>query len=209
MKRQLDSIRLVRLLADLRAEWAWRRSDRLGPLPARAKRRLLRRYAREFRLRTLVETGSYLGDTVAALRHDFDHSYSIELSPELARRVKNRFRTAGNVTIVEGDSGAVLPEIVRGLHGPALFWLDGHFSGGVTARGSLDTPVIAELDTVLRHPAQGHVILIDDAAWLDDQLGGDGLDQIRARILAARPQWTVLLRNDILRAHAQAPRTVL
>jgi hypothetical protein len=201
MKNWLDSIPLVRLLADFRAEWKWRRSNRLGPLPARAKRRLLRQYARDFRLHTLVETGSYLGDTVAALRRDFAHIYSIELSPELARRAKERFQTARNVTIVEGDSGTMLPEIVRGLRAPVLFWLDGHFSGGVTARGTLDTPLVAELDTVLRHPVQGIVILIDDAAWLDDHLGGHGLEQICARIHALQPNWTVDLRNDILRMH--------
>jgi hypothetical protein len=202
MKKRLDAIRLVRLLADFRAEWKWRRTDRFGPMPARAKRHLLRRYGREFGLHILVETGSYLGDTVAALRRDFSHVYSIELSPELAQRAKRRFQNARNVTIVEGDSGTALPDIVSSLHTPALFWLDGHFSGGVTARGSLDTPVIAELETALKHPTQGDVILIDDAAWLDDHLGGDGLEQIRTRILAERPQWTVELRNDILRTHA-------
>jgi len=174
----------------------------VGPMPARAKRRLLRRYAREFRLHTLVETGTYLGDTVAALRRDFGHIYSIELSPELAQRARKRFQTARNVTIVEGDSGIKLAEIVRGLETPTLFWLDGHFSGGVTARGSLDSPLIAELDTVLNHPATGDVILIDDAAWLDDQFGGHGLERIRARIQSAQPQWTIELRNDILRTHA-------
>jgi hypothetical protein len=208
MKKWLDSIWLVRWFADCRAEWKWRRSDRRGQLPARTKRRLLRRYAQEYGLHILVETGSYLGDTVATLRREFNHVYSIELSAELARQARRRFRGASNVTIVEGDSGTVLHEIVRGLHAPALFWLDGHFSGGVTARGSRDTPVLAELETVLSHPQQGHVLLIDDAGWLDVELGGTGLEQIQAQILAAHPHWVVDLRNDILRAHAPPNTTV-
>src|SRR5579859_5086884 len=116
MNEGLASFRLLRLLADFRAEWTWRRSDRLGPMPARMKRRVLRRYAREFRLHTLVETGTYLGDTVAALRRDFSHIYSIELSPELAERARKRFETTRNVTIVEGDSGIKLAEVLGHLH---------------------------------------------------------------------------------------------
>jgi hypothetical protein len=204
MQQWLASSSLIRRIADFRAEWKWRRSDRLGPLPSRAKRRLLRQYAREFGLHILVETGSFFGDTVAALRREFDHIYSIELSPQLASRARQRFRTLPNVTIIQGDSGSVLADVIRDMHRPVLFWLDGHFSGGTTARGPLDTPVIAELEVVLSQPALGHVVLIDDAAWLDAELGGNGLEQIRVRILAAYPHWTVERRNDIVRAHAPA-----
>ena len=41
-----------------------------------------------------------------------------------------------------------VPELVRQLDGPALFWLDGHYSGGDTAKGELDTPVSAELESI-------------------------------------------------------------
>ncbi len=202
MQQWLDANSLVRRLAEFRAEWKWRWSGRGGPLPARSKRRLLRRYARQFGLAILVETGSYRGDTVAALRREFKQVYSIELSPDLARMAEKRFRRARNVTIIHGDSGATLAELTRELHVPTLFWLDGHYSAGSTARGTLSTPVLAELEAILSHPVSGHVVLIDDAAWLDVELGGNGLDQIRTRILAAQPEWTVVMHDDIVRAHA-------
>ena len=50
---------------------------------------------------------------------------------------------------------------------PVLFWLDGHYSGGDTAKGELDTPVSVELDSILESPVKGHVILIDDARCFD------------------------------------------
>ncbi|MEM7478871.1 MAG: hypothetical protein AAF483_28125, partial [Planctomycetota bacterium] len=61
-----------------------------------------------------------------------------------------------------GDSAKLLPEIVAGLDdAPALFWLDGHWSGGETAGEGQECPVVDELNC-LKHRQQD-LILIDDA----------------------------------------------
>jgi hypothetical protein len=191
----------VRRIADMRAEWKWwLHTDHSGALPSLRKRRLLRSVGRRFGLKVLVETGTYLGDTVAAVRRDFRHVYSIELGHELARAAQSRFSGA-NVTILEGDSGRLLSSVVSGLAEPALFWLDGHYSGAVTARGDKDTPVLAELQAILASPVAGHVLLIDDIAWVGRQVGVDGIQQLRERITAVWPTWTVEERNDVLRAY--------
>jgi hypothetical protein len=52
-----------------------------------------------------------------------------------------------------------MPEITA----PALFWLDGHYCGGMTARGDCETPVLAELEQVMTAWDLGHLIIIDDA----------------------------------------------
>ena len=44
----------------------------------------------------------------------------------------------------------------------ALFWLDGHYSGGETAKGDADSPLREELEAIGRHPIKTHVIPIDD-----------------------------------------------
>jgi hypothetical protein len=44
-----------------------------------------------------------------------------------------------------------------------LFWLDGHFCGGVSAHGDKGTPILEELNLILSHRVKEHVILIDDA----------------------------------------------
>ncbi len=120
-------------------------------------------YGRAFGLKTLVETGTYLGDMVEAQRLRFDRLISIELSQDLYKAARSRFAHAKNVTILRGDSGELMPSIVAGLEGPALFWLDGHYSAGITARGSLETPVQRELEAVLGSKTGYHVILVDDA----------------------------------------------
>jgi hypothetical protein len=50
----------------------WERSGRPVPPPHAAKQAVLRAYARAFRTPVLVETGTYMGDMVAAMLDQFD-----------------------------------------------------------------------------------------------------------------------------------------
>ena len=88
----------------------------------------------------------------------------------------------------------------RASGAPAVFWLDGHFSAGPTARADLDTPIVEELEAVLTHDRDDHVVLIDDA-----RLFGTGdyptIDQVRAQVARHRPHWQVDVHTDIIRAH--------
>ena len=53
-----------------------------------------------------VETGTFLGDMLAAMRDDFDSLTSIELSEELHSRAKRRFAGDPKITLLHGDSKA-------------------------------------------------------------------------------------------------------
>ena len=61
----------------------WKRKGRPVPPPHIVKQRTLREYSKRYDLRILVETGTYFGDMVEAMRADFDRIYSIELSKDL------------------------------------------------------------------------------------------------------------------------------
>lgn len=100
---------------------------------------------------------------VDAMKSTFERIYSIELNKEFFRKAKNRFAREGNIVILQGDSGEILPKLLDDLTEPALFWLDGHYSGGDTSRGESDTPISNELRTIFEHPIKNHVVLIDDA----------------------------------------------
>jgi hypothetical protein len=88
---------------------------------------------------------------------------------------------------------------------PALFWLDRHWSGGVTAKGAVVSPVLNELATILERDVSADVILIDDARLFGTE-GYPTLDDARALILTKRAEWEVYLENDIIRAHARRAR---
>jgi protein-L-isoaspartate O-methyltransferase len=108
----------------------WIRDDHPVPPPHYVKQMLVTTFALLNKLDTLVETGTYLGDMIEAQRDYFEQIYSIELSPELAERAKERFRQYPHIEIIQGDSGQRLAEVVSRLNGPALFWLDGQYSAG-------------------------------------------------------------------------------
>ena len=117
---------------------------------------------RRFGLVNFVETGTYLGDSTAVAAELFDEVHSIELSKELAARAADRFGSAPRVHIYNGDSAEHLPEILKGLARPTLFWLDGHYSSGITAKGRLNTPILDELRFIHALGPKGSVLLIDD-----------------------------------------------
>ncbi len=150
-----------------------------------------------------METGTYRGDMVEAQKRRFRRIFTIELDARLYERAVARFHADRHVVVLHGDSGRLLPEVIQRLEGPTLFWLDGHYSGGVTARGELDTPVVHELAAILGDPSSQHVVLIDDARCFGS---GDypSLDEIRRQVQVARPGWNVQTEDDIIRIHAPA-----
>jgi len=156
----------LRQYQDLRR---WNKDGQQAPPPHLVKSETVLQYGRRYGLRCLVETGTYLGDMVAVAHRQFNAVYSIELDEELFRAAVRRFRSCKNVFLKNGDSAAVLQRLVGSIDTPCLFWLDAHYSGGVTARGLTDTPILSELRAVLSRDVEGDVLLIDDARLF----GGD------------------------------------
>lgn len=143
--------------------FVWIFSGFSGIAPPPIKRLIIKCYLKKYKLSSFIETGILAGDTLAYIsRNSKIQCQAIELSKAYFLKAKQRFLSFANVKIYFGDSGVVLPELVKKLDKPTLFWLDGHFSSGDTAKGLQNTPISQELDSILRSPIRGHVILIDD-----------------------------------------------
>lgn len=141
----------------------WFFSSRKGPPTNATKQRALRKLAETFDLSYFVETGTHSGATVNAMRGHFKKTYSIELSEEFYLAAYAWFKSDDSVSIIHGDSGVEIEGVVKQLSGPALFWLDGHYSAGATARGDKDTPILEELEHIYSQKLFHHVVVIDDA----------------------------------------------
>jgi hypothetical protein len=135
-------------------------------VPDAWKRQVVRRHLRERGLRSLVETGTWQGGMASALQGDVDRLVTIELDPALAARARSLLEPWPHVKVLEGDSGKVLPQVLRSIDVPCCFWLDAHDSGPGTARGDRETPLRQEVEAIVAHPVAGHVVLIDDAHLL-------------------------------------------
>ena len=148
----------------------------------------------------LVETGTYSGGTIAATRNQFAEIYSIELSPEFHKSAKEKFSDDPKVHLLLGDSGIVLQEILLTMNRTALFWLDAHYSGGSTARGAVDTPIVQELGTILSL-SPNSVVLIDDARCFDGTNAYPSLAELSQYVRDKAPHWNLTVKHDIIRLH--------
>lgn len=110
-----------------------------------------------------VETGTFMGTTTAFLLEHYPKVYSIEPEPKLYEDVVRRF-SGSPVELFNDISERVFPELLPKLGGSINFWLDGHYSAGVTFKGPKDCPVEEELAAIsenLDH-FEKVSILIDD-----------------------------------------------
>jgi hypothetical protein len=177
----------------------WQQAGAVLPPPHALKRITIKEYADKFGIQTLIETGTYLGHMVEAQQFNFKKIVSIELSEELWAGAVEKFRRYPHITIVQGDSSHVLPKVMADVKGPALFWLDGHYSAGVTAKGEKYCPIYAELDAIFDNSPQPHVILVDDARHFEGKDDYPTIQELANYIKGKNPKYTVEVKDDIIR----------
>lgn len=195
--RPLPGFTMVHPALERLATRRWERTASPPP-PRSVKAEVIRRFAGGGR-RAFIETGTFYGDLLELLRRDFARLDSIELSPSLARRARRRFASDPRIRIHEGDSADVLEQVIRDVAQPAVIWLDGHYSGPLTARGPTDTPLLAEVEVALRSGTPDDVVLIDDARLLGTNPAYPRLEEV-ARLCSVRAGWAVSVECDIVRA---------
>lgn len=199
--KRLPMYDLLQRMRQRRDYREWDRHGRPGSPPHAVKQSILREYANRFGLRVLVETGTCAGDMIAALRRQFDTIYSVELDHALWEAARYRFGRFPQIHILEGDSQYVIPNILREIQQACLFWLDGHYSGGVTAKGERETPILQELRHVFSHVVKDHVILIDDARCFTGENDYPTLKALEVFVRQERPDYRMKVEQDIIRIH--------
>lgn len=140
----------------------WERRMFSAPSPSHIKRSVLRRNGNPYSI--WVETGTFQGDTTQYLADTAKFVHSIEPEPTLFKLATERFKSTPNVQLHFGLSEKVLPELLQNLTGDVNFWLDGHYSGGITHKGPIETPIVQELETIERHRERFAplTVMIDD-----------------------------------------------
>ena len=177
----------------------WIKAGKPVPSPHIIKQGIVKYYAERFQPHVLIETGTFMGEMVDACTSIFDQIYSIELSSDLFLGAYNRFSKQKHISIIHGDSVDILPEILLKIDEPCLFWLDGHYSGGLTAKGKKDTPILQEVVSILNHHIDSHIILIDDARCFNGQNDYPTIQELRDMILSYHPDWFFEVKDDVIR----------
>lgn len=195
---EIGKISLVNHWRERKLIDAWMLSGKIGPTPHPMKQANLRCLKRLYQVPTFVETGTCRADMLVALRRDFSTLYSVELSEELCRYSRQRCTEFPNVEIRQGDSATELGLICKGLRGRVLFWLDGHYSGGDTARGNEVSPIIAELNAIRMSSPIEPIIVIDDARLFKEGTGYPTIAEIFSHFEGWAEHMNVSIHDDAI-----------
>lgn len=151
-------------------------------------------------LTVAVEGGTYLGETAKSLSEIFEQVYTIENSDQMFVQAQENIAGIGNISLLKGDTRAHLPEILM-TEDNILFWLDAHWSGGVTYGEQDECPLIDELGTIFQSE-KICAILIDDARLFmapppspHNEKSWPSVADISAAIPA---DWDVIIYDDVI-----------
>ena len=165
------------------------------------KREILVRWGKNFDCKMFVETGTYYGKTTEYAAPHFDKCVTIELDETLYKRAVEKFKNQPNVEVRQGDSGAILLELLGTIKERTLFWLDAHYCGRNTAKGKSNTPIMEELLAIMNHPVS-HVILIDDARMFLGYDGYPSIRELRKFVNRVGRGYEIAIMNDIIKIFA-------
>ena len=138
------------------------------PAPHFIKQSTLVRHS--FKEAVWVETGTYLGETTCFLAKRFPFVYTIEPSRECRRLASKRFINFNNIELLAGTSEEVLRPLLERIQCQNIcFWLDGHFSAGITYEGEVACPVLHELNVIASFLSRftSVSVLVDDVRCAD------------------------------------------
>lgn len=167
--------------------------------PPFVKRLIILSYLKKYNLKCFVESGTFKGDTLNIIaKNKAVTCISIELSNLYYRLATERFGRHKNVKILKGDSGKLMQAIIHSLNRPALFWLDGHYSAGMTAKGKTQTPILKELKSILSSSKYENVILIDDIRHFNGKNDYPQLHLLLKLIIDSK-KYNAIVSTDILR----------
>ncbi len=109
----------------------------------------------EFKVKSVIETGTWMGRTTQLFSMMVDEVYTIEINPEYYEQA-SFLKDYKNVYRHLGDSGEVLWHILRyyATTDPILFYLDAHWGENF--------PLLKELQTIAEYDVKSPIIVIHD-----------------------------------------------
>jgi hypothetical protein len=154
--------------------WYWLLRGKPIRIPHIVKQRTVQEFGKRYKIKTLIETGTYYGEMVSGLKNDFGRIISIEFDPALAAAAKRRFKSVAHIQILQGSSELMVQQVLQTLAEPALFWLDAGYFLWAGEHKTTDR-LMTEIDSIFRHAVPNHVVLIDDVvSWS----GRDGTPEV-------------------------------
>lgn len=88
---------------------------------------------------------------------------------------------------------------MNNIHESAIFWLDGHYSAGFTAKGDTECPIFEELAAIFSSKIYNPIILIDDARCFRGNENYPSIEKITDYIRNKNEKYHMAIKDDIIR----------
>lgn len=136
--------------------------------------------------RYFVETGTYIGSSIFQIHRLFESLWTVEAQPLLHRAALKLFevKKVSNVHLSLGNSVEFLKSFSAETGNNAVFFLDAHYSTGITSRAYGRCPVIEEICVIMDN-SPGALIVVDDVRTMNGKWGYPTLEMI----LRELPSW--------------------
>lgn len=134
----------------------------MGPLTQEPFSSFVKHLAQEEGYADFVETGTYLGETTLWASDLFSRVYTVEIQEKFQSEAKLNCAGHDNIKFFLGRTEERIPDILKELNGPAIFWLDAHAGGGWYADKD-DCPLLDELRQIAVRGVADDFVIIDDA----------------------------------------------
>ena len=148
--------------------------------------------------RNFIETGTYLGNGIRWGLKYFDKVISIEILDEYYNGAEKNFKGEDKLTLIKGDSGVVLGDILESTEGPSFIFLDAH--GAIDVQGP--NPLYKELSLIKNHKIKNHIIAIDDVRRIGDKSdpcwSKVDLDELKSKLKEINSEYNVFVYKDLL-----------
>lgn len=133
------------------------------------KRRLLTLLLQDRKFGSAIETGTYLGLTARLLARFCNDVTTFEISESVYVFAKKWNSKLKNIKFVnESSDGEGFTAAIRQSSRPIFFWLDAHYSGGITGGNSNEQPLRREIETICgTSTGRSFLALVDDANVFD------------------------------------------
>lgn len=124
--------------------------------------------ARDTRCNIFIESGTFQGTSWRRAIHSgiFEHCYSVEIVPKLFDNLLKQYPNQQKHKLFLGRSHVVFARDIFPLCTSSdriFFWLDAHFSAGITGGFESPCPLVDELQMICKScPTREIVIAIDD-----------------------------------------------
>lgn len=162
---KLKNLNLKRIRRKIKPETIlWIKSGYSMPSPFQVKIATLDRHCEKNS--DWIETGTYLAETTVCLakKHNLCKIYTIEPAKEIFQYSQAKYSRIKNIEFLNGSSEDLFETTLLKTEGKLNLWLDGHYSGDITFKGELDSPIVHELETLSKHITrfENLAVFVDD-----------------------------------------------